>query len=128
MDNFYEIHDLTKAYLGDAVYSMYVRSYIVKDNKKVRVKDAHPLGTTYEKATSQSKALEYLTEHILTDEEKDIARRAKNKKSQTKAKNATSKEYNNATGLEALVGVLYLNEDFDRLDEIFEIIMRGEYL
>lgn len=127
MDNLYDIHDLTKAYVGDAVYSMYVRKHIVDSSPRIRANDAHQLGTTFEKATSQSKALRAL-EDILTDEEKEIVRRAKNKKSNTKAKSATSKEYQEATGLEALVGVLYLNDKHDRLDALFEIIVRGEYL
>ncbi|TRY16451.1 hypothetical protein FOJ82_15980 [Tessaracoccus rhinocerotis] len=60
---------------------------------------------------------------MLTEDEWDIARKARNKSSQTRAKNATIQEYRNASGIEALIGYLTLTGETDRVDELMKLII-----
>ena len=55
---------------------------------------------------------------MLTDEEAEVYRRGRNAKSPTMAKNATMSDYRKATGFEALMGYLYLKDEFERLVEL----------
>ena len=68
-------------------------------------------------AAAQARLSEKL-ESVFTDEEKDIFRRARNAKKPTRAKHASVADYNASTGLEAVIGYLYLIGKHDRLDEI----------
>ena len=110
------INPIVLAFIGDAVYSLYVREKLVfcSDHK---TGDLNKLATEEVKATSQAK---FITEvlPILTEEEENIYKRARNAKKSTKAKNASVVEYNMATGFEAVLGYLYLVGDFDRINFI----------
>lgn len=124
MDN-REVHDLTKAYLGDAVYGMYIRKYIVEDTPNIRADVAHKEANLLVSAKAQSHALLTLREsEFITEEEWDIARKARNKSSVTRAKNASIKEYRNATGIEALIGDLFLSDKHKRIEEIMKEIYK----
>ena len=76
------------------------------------------------KAHTQALIMEYLTDK-LTDEEADICRRGRNAKSATMPKNATVADYRKATGLEALMGYLYLTDRFERLVELIKCAVDG---
>jgi len=65
-----------------------------------------------------------LNNSILTEQEEKIYNRAKNQKNNSKAKNASIMEYKLATGLEAVFGYLYLEKNFERLEEMFNYIIR----
>ncbi len=110
------INPIVLAFIGDAVYSLYVREKLVfySDHK---TGDLNKLATEEVKATSQAK---FITEilPILSEEEENIYKRARNAKKSTKAKNASVAEYNMATGFEAILGYLYLVGDFDRINFI----------
>ena len=69
------------------------------------------------KAAAQSAMMEVI-EPMLTEEEHSVYRRGRNAHSPTMAKNATMSDYRRATGFEALMGYLYLKEDFDRITEL----------
>lgn len=71
-------------------------------------------------APAQAKMIMAIKEH-LTEEERDIYKRGRNANSYTKAKNATRTEYRKATGFEALLGYLYLKEDFERLADVVKM-------
>lgn len=104
---------LVFAYLGDAVYEVFVRTMVVSEgNAPVHVMHKRSVGLV--KAKAQSDTIHRLMEK-LTPEEQDIVRRGRNAKSASVPKNADVTEYRYATGFEALLGYLYLKGDYDRL-------------
>ncbi|MBQ9709528.1 MAG: Mini-ribonuclease 3 [Clostridia bacterium] len=102
------------AYIGDAVYSLYTREKLTFFSD-LKVNDLHRLASSEVKASSQAEFADILMP-VLTEEESDIFRRARNAKKTTKAKNATVAEYNKSTGFEALLGYLYIIGEHDRLN------------
>ena len=77
------------------------------------------------KAPAQSQMVETILP-LLTEEEEAVYRRGRNAKSPTMAKNATMAEYRRATGLEALMGYLYLNNQFERIVELIKTAINEE--
>lgn len=107
---------LVWAFIGDAVYELYVRTYVTGCSKKTS-ENLHKTSIEYVRAEAQSSVLEEILP-ILTDEEQNIVRRGRNTKTAHLPKNASMIDYRRATALEALVGYLYLLKRYDRLDEI----------
>lgn len=108
------------AFLGDAVFELMVRSNIVS-TKNISVNDMHSMKTKYVCSKGQSDAITLL-EGVLTPQERDIYKRGRNSNSGTVPKNSGVVSYRRATGLEALFGYLYLNQDICRINELFDII------
>lgn len=106
---------LTLAYVGDAVYELFIRTIIARRDGKV--KDLHKATVKFVKASSQAKILKNLKKH-LTSEEKDVVRNARNTKVNSVPKNADVADYHYSTGFEALIGFLYLTGQNIRLNEI----------
>lgn len=104
---------LTLAYLGDAVYEVIIRTVLVEKGN-CAVNKLHHRASSLVKASAQSDIILHI-EDQLTEEEHDIYRRGRNAHSPTMAKHATMADYRRATGFEALIGYLYLNEDFERI-------------
>ena len=111
---------LTLAYLGDAVYEMVIRTICVK-RANMQTQKLHRKVTGYVSAKAQAKMMDALIKE-LTEEEESIYRRGRNSKPYTKAKNASREEYLKATGFEALVGYLYLQKEYERMNAL---IARG---
>ena len=110
---------LTLAYIGDGIFDLVIRSLIVgKGNTKAS--QLHYQTSHIVKAETQAKIIEAL-EGDLTEEEADIYRRGRNAKSQTTAKNASKIDYRKATGFEALMGYLYLKDEFQRVVELTKL-------
>ena len=107
---------LTLAYLGDAVYEMVIRTICVK-RTNMQTQKLHRKVTGYVSAKAQAKMMDALTGE-LTEEEESIYRRGRNSKPYTKAKNASMEEYLKATGFEALVGYLYLQKEYERMNAL----------
>jgi len=107
---------LELAYLGDTVFDLYVRSHLVA--KGGRVGRLHRQAVAHVCAHAQCEALGRV-EGILTEEELAVVRRARNVH-QSPPKNAVPAEYHRATGLEALIGYLYVTGRSARLEEILE--------
>ena len=107
---------LTLAYLGDAVYEMVIRTICVK-RANMQTQKLHRKVTGYVSAKAQAKMMDALAGE-LTDEEESIYRRGRNSKPYTKAKNASMEEYLKATGFEALVGYLYLQKEYERMNAL----------
>ena len=118
-----QMSPLTWAYVGDAVYELYVRYYLV-DNTNLKPNNLHKEAIKYVKAKAQAEIL-YRLQDELTEEEKEIVRRARNTQNHHLPKNANVQEYMYATALEGLIGYLYLTKQNDRLDEIFKIILNN---
>jgi len=111
------------AYIGDAVYELLVRTYIIT-NKELTINKMHKSAVDFVKAENQAYYLKKIEDN-LTEEEKDIVRRGRNSKS-TPPKNADYMDYKYATGFEALVGYLYLNKEKERIFELFDMILAIE--
>lgn len=117
------LNPLTLAYLGDAVLDQHVRTYIVLklQSKPHRL---HQVAKRYVSAKSQAQTLDYLMEEdYLTEEEQDIMRRGRNAKSHTKAKNTDIQTYRKSSGLEAVLGYLYLEQEETRLSSLLDHII-----
>ena len=109
------------AYAGDAVFELLVRSYIIS-SKDVNVNKMHKSAVKFVKANAQANFVKQLMD-VLTEEEIRIVKRGRNAKVTSSPKNADLTEYRYATGFEALFGFLYLNNQFDRLMELFNKIV-----
>ena len=109
---------LVWAYIGDCIYELYVRTYLV-DTTNLKPHRLHIESIKYVKACNQAKFLNEIYED-LDGEEKDIVRRARNTNNHHVPKNASVQEYMYATAFEALIGYLYLNKNYSRVKEIIE--------
>ncbi|MGF7186332.1 ribonuclease-3 family protein [Desulfitispora alkaliphila] len=108
---------LVLAYVGDAVYELYVRTHLLEQGA-VKMNELHKTAVKYVKATAQANILKQL-EGELSEEEYRIVKRGRNAKSQV-PKNTEVVDYRYSTGFESLIGYLHLNEDKERLNEILE--------
>ncbi len=117
------VQPLTLAMVGDAVQTLYVRSHIAL-KFGVKVNKINKLVSSVVSAGSQFKTFKKI-ESILTEEEQDIAKRARNTHKNSKAKNFSYAEYIYATALEAVIGYLYLTEQEERLEEILKISLEN---
>jgi ribonuclease-3 family protein len=115
---------LTLAYIGDAYYEMWIRNYGLTLGLTL-VNDLHNLAIRYTNSKSQAQAAYYLIDNIYTEEELKIFKRGRNQNSTHKPKNADIATYNNSTGFEAVVGYLYLSENWTRLEEILQISIKA---
>lgn len=112
------IHPVELAYIGDAVFSLYVRMRLLPVSSHVQV--LHDLASRMVSAVMQAKAMDDLEETgTLTEEEAQIARRGRNTKS-TVPKSASVREYRQGTAFEALMGYLYLTDRKERLQELMD--------
>ena len=111
---------LTWAYVGDAVYELYVRKKLVEETN-MKPHKLHIEAIKYVKAKSQAEKLNEIYE-TLTDDEKDIVRRGRNTQNHHLPKNSNVQEYMYSTAFEALIGYLYLTKQNTRLEEIFDKI------
>ena len=121
------INVISLAYIGDAVYEVYVRDYLIKHGF-AKVEELQKEAVKYVSAKSQCKILSFLIDNNLLDEnELDIVKRGRNYKRASHPKNTDIITYKMSSGFEALIGYLYLNNDKDRLDEIMNYILGGIY-
>ena len=109
------------AHLGDGVYEVMVRSWLVLHGK-AKAKDLHRATVKYVAAPAQAERFERL-QPLLSDEEADVFRRGRNTAPHSVPKAASRAQYQTATGLEALFGWLYLQGRTQRLNELFAIMM-----
>ena len=122
MNNPQLINSLALAYLGDSIYEVYVREYLLKQNI-VKVNELQKAAVKYVSAKGQYKYLmNMIDSKFLTDEEVVIVNRARNHKSHTSPKNTDIITYKYSTGLEALIGYLYLSNKKARIDDIMDYI------
>ena len=115
------ISNLGLAHIGDAVFEVLCRSYLCADGGK-NVGNLHRQTVAMVKATNQAELADKLLPH-LTDEELSYYRRGKNSHVHAVPKGATPAQYAKATGLEALLGALYLAGETDRINELFHAML-----
>ncbi len=116
-----EYSPLTLAYIGDSIFDLVIRTYLVEQGN-MQVNKLHKRASEYVRATAQKEMVDAVS-GLLTEEELSVLRRGKNAKSFSTAKNATVREYHIATGFEALLGYLYLTEQYNRILELTGIGM-----
>lgn len=117
------INALVLAYLGDSVYEIIVRKYLI-DKGIAKVKELQKESIKYVSANMQASFLkEMMDNNFFSDEEINIIMNARNHKNNHKPRNCDIITYKYATGLEALIGYLYLNNNKDRIDEIMNYIL-----
>lgn len=112
---------LTLAFIGDCVFDMIIRSYVVAQGNR-GTEGLHKSKSKIVKASAQAAMIDRIYDS-LTPEEQDIYRRGRNAKSHTMAKNASMSDYRKATGLEALCGYLYLQDQMARILELVKLGM-----
>lgn len=110
---------LTWAYVGDAVYELYIRTNLV-NTTKLKPHKLHIESIKYVKAKAQADILKKI-ENDLSEEEKDIVRRARNAENHHLPKNADPADYMYSTAFEGLIGYLYLTKKDERLKEILNL-------
>lgn len=109
---------LTLAYIGDSIFDLVIRTTVV-ENGNAPVNKLHKQASKLVQASAQAQLYHTIKEQ-LTEEEMAVFKRGRNAKSFTTAKNAGVLEYRTATGLEALMGYLYLTDQMDRLLELIK--------
>lgn len=114
------LNGLALAYMGDAVYEQYVRKYLLAAGD-TKPNELHRKAKRYVSAENQADVMDWLlaAERLSADEE-IYFKRGRNSKSKTKAKNASHRAYSYSTGFEAMIGWLYLTNQFDRLQELVQ--------
>lgn len=113
-----EYSPLALAFIGDSIFDVVIKSVIV-EKANCQVNKLQTKTSKIVRATTQALIADALKDE-LTEEEANILRRGRNAKPYTKAKNASYSEYCKATGLEALVGYLYLKGETERLVRIIK--------
>jgi len=121
-----EINVLVLAYLGDTIYENYVRKFLI--NKGIaKVDELQKMAVKYVSAKAQANFLyEMIDNKFLSDTELGIIKRARNYKTTSHPKNCDIVTYKQATGLEALIGYLYLTNNNERIDKIMNFILNRE--
>ena len=115
-----EYNSLVLAYIGDAIYEVLVRKYLI-DKGFIKVNDLQKEALNYVSAKNQALFLkELLNNDFFTTYEIEIIKRARNTKTHSKPKNCDILTY--ATALESVFGYLYMNNKYDRIKEIFDYI------
>ena len=120
-----EINVLVLAYLGDTIYEDYIRKYLI--NKGINnVNELQKQAVNYVSAKNQAKyVIDMINNSFFNEEETSVIKRARNYKTTSHPKNCDIVTYKYATGLEALIGYLELDNNKKRIDEIMNYILEG---
>ena len=124
IDEVNQLSPLTWAYVGDCVYELYIRTYLI-NKTNLKPHKLHIESIKFVKASNQAKMLNKIYD-FLTDEEKDIVRRGRNAQNHHLPKHSNVQEYMYATAFEALIGYLYLCNNIKRVNEIIELSVENE--
>ena len=117
------INVLALAYLGDAIYECHIREYLIHRGF-AKVKELQAQAVLYVSAKNQCKFLkQMIDDNYLNQEELEIVYRARNHKSHKSPKNTDVSTYKYATGLEALIGYLYIEKKKERIRQIMKYII-----
>ncbi|MEI5990327.1 Mini-ribonuclease 3 [Enterococcus crotali] len=120
MRDYTQLNGLALAYVGDAIYEIYIRDYLVELGQ-TKPNILHRMATHYVSAKAQAFLIQgMLDEQLLTENEELMYKRGRNAKSHTSAKNADITTYRIATGFESLMGYLHLTKQTERLEELID--------
>ncbi len=115
------IPTLNLAFIGDGVYDLLVREYLVT-HSSAHVGELNKLKVAMVNCKSQAEYMKLISEH-LTEEEEAVYKRGRNTKVNSASKHSTISDYHSATGMEALFGWLYLKGRTERINELFALII-----
>lgn len=111
------------SYLGDAVFELCVREYLVLECGISDVQELNERAKEYVSASAQAELMPLISP-LLSEDEDRVFRQARNKGHTPVSKNVNAKQYRVATGLEALFGYLYAERRYDRIKELFAVLIR----
>lgn len=114
-----EYSPLALAYIGDGVYEVFIRTYVLSKGNR-SVDKLHRASRDFVCAHAQSELYAIIEPH-LTEQEHMILKRGRNAKSISSPKNGDMTEYRRATGIEALIGYLYLDQQIERISQLIKI-------
>lgn len=118
MRDYTQLNGLALAYVGDAIYEIYIRDHLIEQGQ-TKPNSLHRMATHYVSAKAQASLIQaMLVGRLLTENEELMYKRGRNAKSHTSAKNADITTYRIATGFESLMGYLHLTNQTDRLEEL----------
>ncbi|MFK2826823.1 Mini-ribonuclease 3 [Bacillus sp. B190/17] len=121
------MNSLALAYMGDAIYEVYIRRYLL-ENGKVKPNQLHREATHYVSAKAQARILYNMFEsNFLSEEELAVVKRGRNAKSGTIPKNTDVQTYRHSTAFEALIGMLFLTGKEERLAEVIEFCLQPNH-
>ena len=122
----FQMKSLALAYMGDAIYEVYIRAYLIEKGEG-KPQKLHQSAISFVAATAQASTVKsWLDDGFLTETEEAIVRRGRNAKS-NKPKSTDVQTYRLSTAFEALLGYLYLNQETDRLEQLISMaIMDAE--
>lgn len=119
-----DLSPLTLAFVGDGVYDLLVRAYLVRQANRP-VGELNKIKVKYVNCKSQSNFAKQLLP-FLTEREQSVYKRGRNAAPKCTPKNGTVADYHSATGLESLFGYLYIKNENERINELFDIILNLE--
>lgn len=120
----YRMPPLALAYIGDAVWELAVREFLIAQGE-TQPRRLHRLAVLRVRAKAQADRLRKITEE-LSERERDVVRRGRNAKSASVPKSASVADYRASTGIEALIGYVYLAGQQERLKEIMQLLLQVE--
>ncbi|MFC0212841.1 Mini-ribonuclease 3 [Paenibacillus chartarius] len=116
-----QLNPLVLAYIGDAVFEVFVRQYVISQTNH-RPNHLHRQSTRFVSAKAQAAALQRLMPE-LSEEERDIVKRGRNAKSGSSPRNTDILDYRHSTAFECLLGYLYYKQDYARLRRLAELVI-----
>ncbi|MBR6694512.1 MAG: ribonuclease III [Clostridia bacterium] len=119
MEKAQQLNPATLAFMGDAVYGLLVRQKLCEISRPSG--ELHSRSVKLVNATAQAKSFKII-EPMLNENELAVFKRGRNAHTSSTPKNSTNGEYHTATGLETLFGFLYLDKQFERMNELFSVI------
>ncbi|MBF1051858.1 MAG: ribonuclease III [Peptostreptococcaceae bacterium] len=123
-DDVNALNILSLAYIGDSIWEVYVRNYVISKNKYSKVNKLHRESINLVKAKVQADMIKSLKENnMLDDDMLSVVMRGRNS-ANNPPKNANVQDYNYATGFEAMIGYLYITENYNKLDEIVKFCLK----
>lgn len=120
-----EISPLTLAFVGDGVYDLLVREYLVRKANRP-VGELNKIKVSLVNCRSQAEFAKQLLSH-LTEKELSVYKRGRNAAPKCTPKNGSVADYHSATGLESLFGYLYLNGEKERISNLFDLILHTAF-
>ena len=121
--NYNTLNVLSLAYIGDAIYEVYSRKHLIQKGI-VKVEQLQKEAVNYVSAKNQAYFLKNMIDNnVFTENEMQIIIRARNHKGNRHPKNTDIITYKHSTGLEAIIGYLYLNNNIERINYIMNYIL-----
>ncbi len=114
------MNSVSLAYLGDAVYELYIRNYLIRHGK-IQAGELHKRAIRFVTAKAQARIVQgWLKDGTLSEEEERVVKRGRNAKSGAAPKHTPIQAYRYSTGFESLLGFLHVSEKHERAQQLME--------